>query len=402
MSLSLATQTTRLVLFSASVSAVDLVADGAPVVASAAVSGIPFETAAKFEASTGVLQSVELACSVKYLGVVQTISGAAAGATEYAVLNTVGDHTIASVLHARATAGYQEWWDEPGTTAGSVIAATALTAAALVGTGPVALSGTAFRVQADKTSGDAGAGVYAQLYDASGDFPAELGLHITYAYLAHADPSFESGSTVRSGLQLDLGSASAGEFVPAALVIHNRAPLSEAVPAVLTSVSGDGDFADFAVGWDGLTIQSGSSEVLMVNCLASAPGTYSSQITIEFQDVAGAYPTTVQTYQIVFDVTATVGGGVDPDPDPEPEPELPPYVPPEIPYDDPDPGRSLQGDTIDLICWRTFGHTAGITEAVYALNPGLADFGPILPIGTHVDLPATSTPEQKKTIKLWD
>lgn len=320
MSLSLETQTTRLELFSAAVSAVDLVADGAPVVASAAVSDIPFKTAAKFEASTGVLQSVELACSVKNMRVVQTISGAAAGSTEYAVLNTVGDHTIASVLHARATAGGQEWRDEPGTTAGSVIAATALTAAALVGTGPVALSGTAFRVQAAKTSGDAGAGVYAQLYNASGDFPVELGLHITYAYLAHADPSFESGTTVRSGLQLDLGSAAAGEFVPAALVIYNlAAPSAEASPAVLMSVSGTGDFSNFLVTpGPGLSVPSGGSATVSISCVAPVPGSYATTITLAFSDAASGYPSTVDSYLLTLDATAIV---IDPEASSEAEPE---------------------------------------------------------------------------------
>ena len=50
--------------------------------------------------------------------------------------------------------------------------------------------------------------------------------------------------------------------------------------------------------------------------------------------------------------------------------------------------RSVQGDTVDLICWRTYGRTAGITEQVLEANPGLADLGAELPIGTLVTLPA--------------
>ena len=46
--------------------------------------------------------------------------------------------------------------------------------------------------------------------------------------------------------------------------------------------------------------------------------------------------------------------------------------------------RSVQGDTVDLICWRTYGRTAGITEQVLEANPGLADLGAELPIGTLV------------------
>ncbi|EAW1261756.1 tail protein X [Salmonella enterica] len=61
-----------------------------------------------------------------------------------------------------------------------------------------------------------------------------------------------------------------------------------------------------------------------------------------------------------------------------------------------------QGDTVDLICYRIFGQTAGVTEQVYRMNPGLADIGPVLLQGTPVTLPDTITPPQAKTIQLWD
>ncbi|MCG9100449.1 tail protein X [Laribacter hongkongensis] len=62
-----------------------------------------------------------------------------------------------------------------------------------------------------------------------------------------------------------------------------------------------------------------------------------------------------------------------------------------------------QGDTVDLICQRHYGYTAGITEAVYAANPGLADLGPILPLGTPVTLPETVQPATPQSlINLWD
>lgn len=38
--------------------------------------------------------------------------------------------------------------------------------------------------------------------------------------------------------------------------------------------------------------------------------------------------------------------------------------------------RSLQGDTLDLILFRHYGYTAGITEQVLNLNPGLAELAP--------------------------
>ncbi len=62
-----------------------------------------------------------------------------------------------------------------------------------------------------------------------------------------------------------------------------------------------------------------------------------------------------------------------------------------------------QGDTVDAICWRYYGRTAGVTEAVLEANPGLADLGPILPHGTQVTLPdAAPQAEQRQVLNLWD
>ncbi|KNH02611.1 Phage tail completion protein [Qipengyuania citrea LAMA 915] len=61
------------------------------------------------------------------------------------------------------------------------------------------------------------------------------------------------------------------------------------------------------------------------------------------------------------------------------------------------------GETVDALCWRVLGKTAGVTEAALQLNPGLADLGAQLPGGTMVDLPepVTAAP-RRETIKLWD
>jgi len=65
--------------------------------------------------------------------------------------------------------------------------------------------------------------------------------------------------------------------------------------------------------------------------------------------------------------------------------------------------RSRQGDTLDLICHRVLGQTAGVTEQVLELNPGLADLGPVLPHGTPVTLPDTpKQPQRTGTVQLWD
>ncbi|MGK4311724.1 tail protein X [Pseudomonas mosselii] len=62
-----------------------------------------------------------------------------------------------------------------------------------------------------------------------------------------------------------------------------------------------------------------------------------------------------------------------------------------------------QGDTVDAICWRYYGRTAGVTEAVLEANPGLADLGPVIPHGTAVTLPdAAPQAEQRQVVNLWD
>lgn len=62
-----------------------------------------------------------------------------------------------------------------------------------------------------------------------------------------------------------------------------------------------------------------------------------------------------------------------------------------------------QGDTVDAICWRYYGRTAGVTEAVLDANPGLAELGPVIPHGTAVTLPdAAPQAEQRQVVNLWD
>lgn len=61
-----------------------------------------------------------------------------------------------------------------------------------------------------------------------------------------------------------------------------------------------------------------------------------------------------------------------------------------------------QGDTLDLICYRHYGYTGGVTEAVLKVNPGIAELGSQLPIGQKIVLPSFQTQRTKTTIKLWD
>lgn len=65
--------------------------------------------------------------------------------------------------------------------------------------------------------------------------------------------------------------------------------------------------------------------------------------------------------------------------------------------------RTNQNDTVDALCWRHYGRTAGVTEAVLDANPGLADHGPTLPQGLAVLMPeAQTSAPQRQMVNLWD
>lgn len=65
--------------------------------------------------------------------------------------------------------------------------------------------------------------------------------------------------------------------------------------------------------------------------------------------------------------------------------------------------RAQQNETVDAICWRHYGRTAGVTEQVFEANPGLADVGATLPTGYPVNLPEIEAQaEQAGTVNLWD
>lgn len=65
--------------------------------------------------------------------------------------------------------------------------------------------------------------------------------------------------------------------------------------------------------------------------------------------------------------------------------------------------RAIQGDTVDLICWRYLGSTESVVEQVLQLNPKLVELGPILPMGTLVTLPkrVEALPKRHR-VTLWE
>lgn len=65
--------------------------------------------------------------------------------------------------------------------------------------------------------------------------------------------------------------------------------------------------------------------------------------------------------------------------------------------------RTNQNETVDALCWRFYGRTAGVTEAVLDANHGLADHGPILPQGLVVNMPeAQTSAPQRQMVQLWN
>jgi phage tail protein X len=63
-----------------------------------------------------------------------------------------------------------------------------------------------------------------------------------------------------------------------------------------------------------------------------------------------------------------------------------------------------QGDTLDALLWRERGLGPADLTTVLEANPGLADLGTVLPLGTAVSIPATATPTPRTLplVQLWD
>lgn len=64
--------------------------------------------------------------------------------------------------------------------------------------------------------------------------------------------------------------------------------------------------------------------------------------------------------------------------------------------------RARQDDTVDSLCWRHYGATQSMVEAVLQANPGLAGLGPVLPQGMEVRMPVVTAKPIQTVIQLWD
>lgn len=67
--------------------------------------------------------------------------------------------------------------------------------------------------------------------------------------------------------------------------------------------------------------------------------------------------------------------------------------------------RTCAGDTVNVLLFRETGRSDDeAEEALWALNPGLAEYGPILPAGVIVRLPVLEARDAKvrKAVTVWD
>ena len=62
--------------------------------------------------------------------------------------------------------------------------------------------------------------------------------------------------------------------------------------------------------------------------------------------------------------------------------------------------RTSDGDMVDAICFDHYGSDA-MTAAVYAANPGLASYGPLLPRGILITLPDKPVEPAVQPKRLW-
>lgn len=66
--------------------------------------------------------------------------------------------------------------------------------------------------------------------------------------------------------------------------------------------------------------------------------------------------------------------------------------------------RTKAGDTVNGVLWRELRRDDDTAEeALWALNPGLAEFGPVLPSGVVVFLPELDQKQEAaRAVTVWD
>ena len=61
-----------------------------------------------------------------------------------------------------------------------------------------------------------------------------------------------------------------------------------------------------------------------------------------------------------------------------------------------------EGDNLDHVVWRYYGRQDnGLVESVLESNRGLADYGPELPAGLTITMPAAPAPQPAQRLQLF-
>lgn len=63
--------------------------------------------------------------------------------------------------------------------------------------------------------------------------------------------------------------------------------------------------------------------------------------------------------------------------------------------------KTKDGDTLDYICWKHYGHTNGTVEKVLENNRHLEKYDAVLIAGIEIILPEINTQKNKETMRLW-
>jgi phage tail protein X len=65
--------------------------------------------------------------------------------------------------------------------------------------------------------------------------------------------------------------------------------------------------------------------------------------------------------------------------------------------------RSIAGDTVGTLLFRHLGRDDDEAEAAfYAVNTGVAKYGPVLPSGVVVNIPDIAPPPLQTVVSVWD
>ena len=62
---------------------------------------------------------------------------------------------------------------------------------------------------------------------------------------------------------------------------------------------------------------------------------------------------------------------------------------------------SQENETVAAICYRYYGYSQGVTEAVFNANSHLAQYGAALPAGVKLNMPIPPAITAIETVTLW-